>query len=126
IVMGVLLGAGVVLNTGDDTNVQVLSGTVNSVDHEGAAIGFEQDGSNTGEGYVVAGARWRGFDGTWHDGRDPETGHPTCLEPQSSGQRVRLGVVDARSGEGPSGPVVAWLQCLTPATERWAAAGRSG
>jgi hypothetical protein len=56
---------------------------------------------------VVAGALWREQDGSWHDT------FPTCLEPLSTGQKVRLGVLDARpQGEAPGRSVVVWLECL--------------
>jgi len=86
--------------------VQVLEGYA-WVNQEGTAIGLSPDQDTPGKGYVIAGAMWREQDGSWHDT------FPTCLEPLTSDQRVRLGVLHAPpSGEAPGGPVVVWLECL--------------
>jgi hypothetical protein len=90
----------------DGTQIQVLEGYA-SVNEEGTAIGLSPDGETPGASYVVAGALWREQSGPWHDT------FPTCLEPLVIGQRVRLGVLDARpQGEAPGRPVVVWLECL--------------
>jgi hypothetical protein len=92
--------------------VNVVEGTTTAVNADGSAIGLTHDGE-AGEGYVVAGATWRGLDGSWSDQ------FPTCLEPSSSGQRVRLGVFEAPPpGGAPGRPVVVWLECLIEPTER--------
>ncbi len=120
---GVLLGVGVVLSTRTDGNIRVLTGEVNSVNQDGWAIGFDEDDGDPAEGYIVAGARWQRAGAGFRSGPDPDTGAPTCLEPLTAGQRVRLGVIEAKS-DGFSAPVVAWLECLTPPTQRFAAAGQ--
>lgn len=40
-----------------------------------------------------------------------------CLPPNSSGQRVRIGVVNAEADVGPGGAVVVWYECLGLAGE---------
>ena len=102
--LGVLVAATVGL--ADGGRVQVVEGEA-WVNHEGTAIGLSPDGETPGTGYVIAGAMWRQQDGPWHDS------FPTCLEPLVAGQRVQLGVIDARPrGEAPGRPVVVWLECL--------------
>lgn len=104
VAIGVLVSWAVGL--ADGAHSQVLEGYA-SVNEEGTAIGLSLDGKAPGPSYVVAGALWREQDGPWHDT------FPTCLEPLTVGQRVRLGVLDARpQGEVPGRPVVVWLECL--------------
>ena len=86
--------------------VQVVEGYA-WVNQDGTAIGLSPDGETPGTGYVVAGAMWRKLSGPWRDT------FPTCLEPLVTGQRIRLGVLEARpQGEAPGRPVVVWLECL--------------
>jgi hypothetical protein len=62
-----------------------------------------------GEGYIVAGARWRGIDGVEHEGADL----PTCVGTDTaSSTHVRLGLVRVESPEGATWDQVAWLECL--------------
>ena len=90
----------------DGAQIQVLEGYA-WVNEAGTAIGLSPDGETPGASYVVAGALWRVQSGPWHD--TP----PTCLEPLGTDQRVRLGVLNARSQGGfPGRSVVAWLECL--------------
>ena len=101
---GVLIGWIVGLATG--SRIQVVEGYA-YVNEAGTAIGLSPDGEAPGTGYVVAGALWREEDGPWHDTL------PTCLEPLVSGQRTRLGIMQARlKGDAPGRPVVVWLECL--------------
>jgi hypothetical protein len=63
-----------------------------------------------GDGYVIAGAPWKGTDNTWHlaGGRGP-----TCVGTDTSeATHVRVGIVEVEAGEGLGGPHVVWLQCL--------------
>lgn len=100
------LGAAWTMGVTDTTSVQVLEGLA-WVNDEGTGIGLSPDGESAGPGYVVAGALWREPGGAWHDG------FPTCLEPLTLNQRVRLGVLQADpSAEAPGRPVVVWLECL--------------
>ena len=102
--VGVLIGWTVGLAAG--SRIQVVEGYA-YMNEAGMAIDLSPDGEAPGTGYVVAGALWREEDGSWHDT------FPTCLEPLVSGQRTRLGVVQARlRGDVPSRPVVVWLECL--------------
>ena len=106
--VGVAIGVLVtwIVGLADGAQIQVMEGYA-SVNEEGTAIGLSPDGETPGTGYTVAGALWREQDGSWHDT------FPTCLEPLSTGQKVRLGVMDARpQGEAPGRSVVVWLECL--------------
>ena len=120
-ILGAAIGAGAVLSFDRDDGVRTLEGEITAVNYTGEAIGFDAYDGPAGEGYSVAGAMWKDWRSGWHTGADPETGNPTCLEPLSSGQRVRLGVMDVPQSDGPGRPVVVWIECLTEPTERWAA-----
>jgi hypothetical protein len=86
--------------------VEVLEGYA-WVNEGGTAIGLSPDGKAAGPGYVIAGAMWREQSGPWHDT------FPTCLQPLATGQKVRMGVLDAPpEGQAPGRPVVVWLECL--------------
>lgn len=62
-----------------------------------------------GEGYIIAGAQWRGIDNSWHDGADI----PTCVgTDMSSFTHVRLGLVTVETPDGLTWEQVAWLECL--------------
>jgi hypothetical protein len=90
----------------DGTRIEVLEGYA-WVTEEGTAVGLSPDGDTPGPGYVVAGAMWREQGGPWHDT------FPTCLEPLTTNQRARLGLLQAPAeGEAPGRPVVVWLECL--------------
>lgn len=107
-VAGAVLGAAGAWGMGlaAKPRAQVLEGMA-WVDEGGTALGLSPDGKSAGPGYAVAGAMWREAGGPWHDS------FPTCLEPLTLNQRVRLGVVEARSGgQAPDRPVVVWLECL--------------
>ena len=104
VVIGVLGTWTVGLASG--AQIQVLEGFA-WVNEPGTAVGLSPDGETPGASYVVAGALWREQSGPWHDT------FPTCLEPLGTGQRVRLGVLNARpQGEVPGRPVVVWLECI--------------
>lgn len=103
--IGFLVGRAVGLAGG--AQAQVVDGYA-WVNEEGTAIGLSADGETAGPSYIVAGATWREEGGPWHDTM------PTCLQPLTTDQRVRLGVLNARpKGEAPGRPVVVWLECLT-------------
>jgi hypothetical protein len=62
-----------------------------------------------GEGYIVAGAWWRGVDEVWHDGADV----PTCIGTDTTAlTHVRLGVVKVQNQDGMAWNQVPWLECL--------------
>ena len=106
--IGVVVGVLVCVTVGmaDESRIQVLEGEA-WLNQEGTAIGLSPDGETPGPGYVVAGAMWREQSGPWHDT------FPTCLEPLVAGQRVRLGILEARPhGDAPGRPVVVWVECL--------------
>jgi hypothetical protein len=90
-----------------DVRVHVLEGYINAVNQDGTAIGITIEPGGQPEAYIIAGATWREHGGPWSDK------FPTCLEPLTSGQKVRLGVVyTAPTNGGPGRPVVVWLECL--------------
>lgn len=63
----------------------------------------------SGEGYVIAGAQWRGVENSWHDPADI----PTCVGTDTGRlTHVRLGVVTVETPDGGSREQVAWLECL--------------
>jgi hypothetical protein len=108
LLIGVSIGALITWAVGlaGEAQIQVLEGYA-WVNQAGTAIGLSPDGKTPGASYVVAGALWRDQSGPWHDT------FPTCLEPLDTGERVRLGVLNARpQGEAPGRPVVVWLECL--------------
>jgi hypothetical protein len=104
VAIGILISWAVGLTNG--AQIQVLEGYA-SLNEEGTAIGLSPDGETPGTSYIVAGAMWREQSGPWHDT------FPTCLEPLITGQKVRMGILDAHpTGEAPGRPVVVWLECL--------------
>jgi hypothetical protein len=90
--------------------LKVLEGYTTVVNQDGSAFGLAETPGDEAEylgAYRISGVWWRSGVRPWHDT------FPTCLEPMTSGQRVRMGVVEARpTGAAPGGPVVAWLECL--------------
>ena len=84
-----------------DVRVHVLEGYINTVNQDGTAIGITIEPGGQEEAYIIASATWWEYGGPWSDKI------PTCLEPLTSGQKVRLGVVYAApTNEGPGRPVV--------------------
>jgi len=88
----------------------IVEGYSNGANYDCTAIGVSKSKDlGPGEGYVIAGAMWREFDGPWHQG-----GAPPSLAQPNTGQKVRLGVVYVKpTQEGPGGPVVAWIEVLS-------------
>ena len=99
-------GLGWLVHSSLNPKFTIIEGTTTAVNEEGTAIGLEIDPETEGVGYQIEGAWWREEDGPW------QTHGPTCLEPLSTGQEVRLGVVELRGTESPRGDVVIWLECL--------------
>jgi hypothetical protein len=88
----------------------IVEGYSNGANYDGTAIGVSKSKDlGAGEGYVIAGAKWREFDGPWHlDGTPPSLAQPNI------GQKVRLGVVYVKpTQEAFGGPVVAWIEVLS-------------
>ncbi len=105
ILVGVLIAS--LMNESSDSNVHIMEGYCNGGTPDGTAIHFslQKDGPSTG--YVIAGADWKDTSGVWHSSL------PTCLDPETMGQRVRLGIVEADPTEySPRIDVVVWLECL--------------
>ena len=87
----------------------IVEGYSNGANYDCTAIGVSKEPGGLGEGYIIAGAEWREFDGPWHQG-----GAPPSLAQPNTGQKVRLGVVYVKpTQEGPGGPVVAWIEVLS-------------
>ena len=86
----------------------IVEGYSHGTNSDGTAIGVSKELGGPGEGYVIAGAMWREFDGSWHQG-----GTPPSLAQPNTGQKVRLGVVYVKpTQDKPGGPVVAWIEVL--------------
>jgi hypothetical protein len=88
----------------------VVEGYSSGTNYEGTAMGVSQGVGGMGEsdGYVIAGARWREFGGSWHD-----SGTPHSLEWLSYSQKVRLGVIDYKpTKSAPGSSAVVWLEVL--------------
>jgi hypothetical protein len=91
----------------------IVEGYSNGANYDCTAIGVSKEPGGSGEGYVIAGAIWREFDGPWHDG-----GTPPSLAQPNTGQKVRLGVVYVKpTQDKPGGPVVAWIEVLEVLSE---------
>jgi hypothetical protein len=87
----------------------IVEGYSNGANSDGTAIGVSKEPGGPGEGYVIAGAMWREFGGSWHQG-----GTPPSLAQPNTGQKVRLGVVYVKpTQEAFGGPVVAWIEVLS-------------
>ncbi len=86
----------------------VIEGYSTGINFDGTAIGISKEPGGAGEGYIIAGARWRESGGPWHDaGTPPSLAHP------DTGQKVRLGVINIEpTQQAPGGPVVAWLEVI--------------
>jgi hypothetical protein len=106
--VGIAVGAGITWAVGVFSGPQfkIVEGYTTNVDLDGEAIGLAEQPGGPGVGYQIAGAWWREQDGPWH------THGPTCLEPLTSGQKVRLGVVHFKTSEAPRGNAVVWLECV--------------
>jgi hypothetical protein len=79
-------------------------------DASGTAVSLhDSPTAEWGEGYIIAGASWRGTDNLWHQG---DKG-PTCVGTDTTSlTHVRLGVVTVGTPEGTRWERVAWLECL--------------
>jgi len=88
----------------------IVEGYSNGANYDCTAIGVSKSKDlGEGEGYVIAGAKWREFGGPWHlDGTPPSLAQP------NTGQNVRLGVVYVKpTQQALGGPVVAWIEVLS-------------
>lgn len=86
----------------------IVEGYSHGPNYDGSAIGVSEEPGGPGEGYVIAGAMWSEFGGSWHQGGTP----PSLLQP-NTGQKVRLGVVYVKPiQDKPGGPAVAWIEVL--------------
>jgi len=88
----------------------IVEGYSNGANYDCTAIGVSKSKDlGEGEGYVIAGAKWREFGGPWHlDGTPPSLAQP------NTGQKVRLGVVYVKpTQQALGGPVVAWIEVLS-------------
>ncbi len=94
----------------DGNDVRVVRGTVENVTEDGEGIALDN------EGYLIGtGLDWRGFDGSWREG-----GQPECLPPLTSGAVVELGLmaVPGRYDAGGQLNHVVWVKCISPPTAR--------
>jgi hypothetical protein len=87
----------------------IIEGYSTGTNFEGTAIGVAKEPGGPGEGYIIAGARWREFGGPWND-----RGTPPSLAQPNTGQKIRLGIVNVKpTQQAFGGPVVAWLEVLS-------------
>jgi hypothetical protein len=100
---GALLGWLVLpVRSGRPVPPKVVTGEVTKSDATGLKIGFTgNDGNRAGYGYRLAGAQFL-HKGTWST--------QTCVEPLTSGQPIRMGVV--HPADSPRPDIVVWLECL--------------
>lgn len=106
--VGIALGAGATwaVQRAWSPRFEIIEGYTTAVNEDGKAIGLATKPGGPGTGYQIEGAWWREEEGSWH------THGPTCLEPLTNGQQVRLGVVHLKNSKSPRGNVVVWLVCL--------------
>jgi hypothetical protein len=95
-------------NPQNSVTPDTVHGAVQKVSEHGGTLTFQPEGGGAARSYRVGGMlQWQDRKGTWHGG-----GTPTCMQPQSRGQQVTLGLANVSpSGGSPGGQVVAWLQC---------------
>ncbi len=110
--IGIAIGTAITWALGPfgDARVHILEGYTTAVNLKGTAIGLSlsEKSDEAWKGYDITGAIWREHGGPWNWGKSP-----TCLEPLTSNQRVRLGVVNvAPTQDAPGREVVVWLECL--------------
>lgn len=108
LVMGIAIGAGATwaLVGARGPQVEIIEGHTTNVNEAGTTIGVATEPDGPGKGYGIAGAFWREAGGAWN------TSGPTYLEPLTSGQQVRMAVVQVEPEEGPGREIVVWLECL--------------
>lgn len=108
-IIGIAVGAVAFWAIGQSGNasVKVIEGYAD-VNQDGTAIGLcPTENGEESEGYIIAGAMWRESSGLWNDT------FPTCLEPLTSNNKVRMGVVEVAPGEYTIGrTVVVWIEAL--------------
>lgn len=115
--------------TSSTVTPQVSTGTVVRV-FDGGEFTFRRTGASQFLGYQLPSTlSWRDSYGTWHD-----SGTPTCMKPETRGQRITLALFNAAPVDGAFGEsVIVWLECPTKpiphypiVTPSAAAAGISG
>jgi len=117
LVVGIVIGALAMLGFSSlwgmiphNVTPYIVEGYSNGANSDGTAIGVSKSKDlGPGEGYVIAGAKWRESGGPWHlDGTPPSLAQP------NTGQKVRLGILYVKPRqEAPGGPVVAWVEVLS-------------
>jgi hypothetical protein len=86
----------------------IVEGYSAGATHDMDAIAVSEEPGGGGNGYIISGAQWREFGGPWHD-----RGSPPSLAWPSSGQRIRLGVIDYKPTAWASGgSVVVWYEVI--------------
>ncbi|VVB92508.1 Uncharacterised protein [uncultured archaeon] len=114
LVVGIAIGTAITWTLGPfgDTRVHVMEGSTTYANYDGTAIGFSERPGEQGKGYDLAGAMWQEHRGPWNE-RLGWGESSTCIRPLTSGQKVRLGVVNiAPTQEAPGREVVVWMECL--------------
>ena len=108
--LGVALGAILVglLRQSAAARVTIITGYTTTVNESSSALGLAEKPGDFGKGYDVNGAMWRIQNQAWNS-----WSNDNCLSPLSSGQRIRLGVVQAApKGNAPGREIVVWFECL--------------
>ena len=95
--------------SGDAVSPRIVEGWA-MPNASGTAVSLHQSPEDTsGEGYVIAGARWRGIDNVWHEGSDI----PTCVgNDTGSFSHVMLGLITVETPDGGVWDQVTWLECV--------------
>jgi len=107
-IIGIAVGALAFWAVGHSRNapVQIIEGYA-EVNQDGTAISLFPEHGEEGEGYIIAGATWRKTSGPWNDT------FPTCLEPLTTNNKVRMGIVEVAPGEYTIGrTAVVWIEAL--------------
>jgi hypothetical protein len=86
----------------------IVEGYSTGANSEMTAIGVSTEPGGGGNGYIIAGARWRELGGPWHD-----QGSPPSLAWPSYGQKIRLGVIDYKPTKSTfGGSAVVWYEVI--------------
>lgn len=86
----------------------IVEGYSTGTNYDNTAMGISEELGGGGNSYVIAGSWWREFGGPWHDkGSAPSLAYP------SSGQKVRLGIIDYKPiQQAPGSSVVVWYEVI--------------
>lgn len=93
--------------SGDAVSPRIVEGWA-MPNASGTAVSLHQSPEDTsGEGYVIAGARWRGIDNVWHDLISRRASATTLAR-----SAIMLGLITVETPDGGVWDQVTWLECL--------------